>query len=406
MLIVLSGGGTAGHINPALALADVLKQRGCEVRFAGTPTGVEARLVREAGIPFTPFEAQGFNRNHPLTLPKAVLTIQKSTTLARRWFDEIRPDAVVGFGGYVCIPVARAAEQRGIPVVVHEQNSVMGMANKYLAKRAAAVCLTYEHAAEALADKSRVRVTGNPVRESVFSATREQGRARFGVPEGARMLLVTGGSLGARHLNQAVAALKDELLAYGDLHIVQVTGPKELDAVREQLALSPEQQARWQLLGYTDHMGDAMAAADIVVSRAGATSLAEISARALPALLVPFPFATEDHQTMNAQACVEAGAAYLVADADVEGPEFARKLRELIEDEDVRARMTAAARAEDARRRGPAGRRGHGSGSRTALSGRAIGYNSGLQYIRETEDALWTPCTSTRYISSALEASA
>ena len=137
MLIVLSGGGTAGHINPALALADVLKQRGCEVRFAGTPTGVEARLVREAGIPFTPFEAQGFNRNHPLTLPKAVLTIQKSTTLARRWFDEIQPDAVVGFGGYVCIPVARAAEQRGIPVVVHEQNSVMGMANKYLAKRAA-----------------------------------------------------------------------------------------------------------------------------------------------------------------------------------------------------------------------------------------------------------------------------
>ena len=163
------------------------------------------------------------------------------------------------------------------------------------------------------------------------------------------MLLVTGGSLGARHLNQAVAALKDELLAYDDLHIVQVTGPKELDAVREQLALSPEQQARWQLLGYTDHMGDAMAAADVVVSRAGATSLAEISARALPALLVPFPFATEDHQTMNAQACVEAGAAYLVADADVEGPEFARKLRELIEDEDVRARMAAAARAQKTR---------------------------------------------------------
>ena len=109
MLIVLSGGGTAGHINPALALADVLKQRGCEVRFAGTPTGVEARLVREAGIPFTPFEAQGFNRNHPLTLPKAVLTIQKSTTLARRWFDEIRPDAVVGFGGFG-VPAAEDAE--------------------------------------------------------------------------------------------------------------------------------------------------------------------------------------------------------------------------------------------------------------------------------------------------------
>ena len=216
------------------------------------------------------------------------------------------------------------------------------------------------------------------------------------------MLLVTGGSLGARHLNQAVAALKDELLAYGDLHIVQVTGPKELDAVREQLALSPEQQARWQLLGYTDHMGDAMAAADVVVSRAGATSLAEISARALPALLVPFPFATEDHQTMNAQACVEAGAAYLVADARVR-PQAVRAHRGRGR---ARPHGRRGPRAEDARRRGSAGRRGHGSGSRTALSGRAIGYNSGLQYIRETEDALWTPCTSTRYISSALEASA
>ena len=346
MLVVLSGGGTAGHINPALALADELVARGCDVRFAGTPKGVEAKLVPAAGIEFKAFEAAGFNRSHPLSLPKAVMKIQKSTKLANAWYDEIKPDVVVGFGGYVCIPVARAAEQRGIPVVVHEQNSVMGLANKYLAKRAASVCLTYECAADALADKSRVRVTGNPVRESVFSATREQGRAQFGIPADARMLLVTGGSLGARHLNQALAALKDKLLAYEDLHIVQVTGPKELDAVRESLALSPEQTPRWQLHGFTDKMGEAMAAADVVVSRAGATSLAEISARALPALLVPFPFATEDHQTMNARACVEAGSAYLVADADVEGPEFERKLVELIEDERVRERMAAAARAQ------------------------------------------------------------
>ena len=113
---------------------------------------------------------------------------------------------MVGFGGYVCIPVARAAEQRGIPVVVHEQNSVMGMANKYLARQARAVCLTYEHAAQALSDKSKVVLTGNPVRASVFAATRAEGRAAFGVPEDARMLLVTGGSLGARHLNAAIVA--------------------------------------------------------------------------------------------------------------------------------------------------------------------------------------------------------
>ena len=280
MLVVLSGGGTAGHINPALALADELRARGCDVRFAGTPQGVEARLVAEAGIPFTPFEAAGFNRNHPLTLPKAVAKIQRSTGRAKAWLAELGADVVVGFGGYVCIPVGRAAEKLGVPVVVHEQNSVMGMANKYLAKRAAAVCLTYEHAAGALDEgaRSRIAVTGNPVRKSVFDATREDGRARFGVPEDARLLLVTGGSLGARHLNQAVCALKDELLAAGDVHVVHVTGPKELDAVAGQLALTPAEEKRWHLFGYTDHMGEAMAAADAIVSRAGATSLAEISA--------------------------------------------------------------------------------------------------------------------------------
>ena len=237
MRIVLSGGGTAGHINPALALADQLQARGHEVLYAGTPAGIESRLVPAAGIPYKAFEAAGFNRNHPMTLPKSIMKIQKSTKLARAWFDEVKPDCVVGFGGYVCIPVARAAEQRGIPVVVHEQNSVMGMANKYLARRAKAVCLTYQHAAEALSDKSRVVLTGNPVRASVFAATREQGREAFGIPADARMLLVTGGSLGARHLNSAIAARKDMLLGYPDLALKSLTAsPSSLRSRLSRLA--------------------------------------------------------------------------------------------------------------------------------------------------------------------------
>ena len=350
MLIVLSGGGTAGHINPALALADVLKQRGCEVRFAGTPTGVEARLVREAGIPFTPFEAQGFNRNHPLTLPKAVLTIQKSTTLARRWFDEIQPDAVVGFGGYACIPVARAAEQRGIPVVVHEAELGHGYGQQ-VPRQARRRRVPHLRARGRGAGRQEPRPGDRQpcARKRVLGHARAGPRALRRAGGRAQMLLVTGGSLGARHLNQAVAALKDELLAYGDLHIVQVTGPKELDAVREQLALSPEQQARWQLLGYTDHMGDAMAAADgrrlarrRHVARRDIGRRASGTARAVPVR----HGGPSDHERAGMRG---GGAAYLVADADVEGPEFARKLCELIEDEDVRARMAAAARAQKTR---------------------------------------------------------
>lgn len=344
MLVVLSGGGTAGHINPALALADVLQDRGCEVRFAGTPTGVEARLVKEAGIPFMPFEAAGFNRSHPSSIVRALRLMGASTGKAKKWFDDVKPDVVVGFGGYVSVPVGRAAETRGIPLVIHEQNSVMGLANRQLAKKAAAVCLTYRQAADPLADKSRVTVTGNPVRASILSATRAEGRARFDVPEDARMLLVTGGSLGARHLNLAVAGLKDSLLAHDDLHVLHVVGPKELDVTADRLSLSPEEAKRWKLLGYTNHMGEAMAAADAVISRAGATSLAEISALAVPALLVPFPYATEDHQTTNARACVEAGAASMIADAYLDSPEFSRLVVSLVEDAGMRERMREAAR--------------------------------------------------------------
>ena len=346
MLAVLSGGGTAGHINPALALAEVLQQRGVDVRYAGTPNGVEARLVKEAGLPFTPFEASGFNRNHPTTIFKGVSLIEKSTHAAKKWFAEIKPDVVVAFGGYVCIPVGRAATKMGVPLVVHEQNSVMGMANKYLSRNACAVCLTYEHAASAVADASKVMITGNPVRSSVFASTREQGREALGIPPEATMLLVTGGSLGARHLNQAMTALKKDLLAHDDLFIVHVTGPKELDSVTADLALSPEEAERWKLVGYTNQMGECMAATDAIVSRAGATSLAEISARAIPAVLVPFPFATEDHQTTNARAYVDAGCAYMISDAEVETPEFARMVETLIEDAQVRASMSAAAKAQ------------------------------------------------------------
>lgn len=347
MRAVLSGGGTAGHINPAIATAEVLRDRGVEVHFAGRPVGNEREWVTAAGIPFKPFEAEGFHRGHPTTLVKGLAIDAKSTKLAKKWFAEIQPDVVVGFGGFVSVPVGRAAVQAGIPLVIHEQNSVMGWTNRYLSSKAKAVCLTYEHAKANMKDASKAVLTGCPVRASVFSTTREEGRAALDVPADARMLLVTGGSNGARHLNQAMCALKDDLLAREDLIILHVTGPKEHASVVEAMALSPEQQKRWRLVGYTNDMPACMAACDAIVSRAGASSLAEISARGIPALLVPFPFATEDHQTTNARAYVEAGCAHMIADDQVETPEFARLVVELVDDAELRASMTSAAQAQD-----------------------------------------------------------
>lgn len=344
MRIVLSGGGTAGHINPALALAESLIEQGHEVFYAGTPQGVEARLVKEANLPFTPFEAKGFNRNHPKTIFSAVHIIIKSTKLACAWFEEIKPDVVVAFGGYVCIPVGRAAKKMGVPLVVHEQNSVMGMANKYLAKTARAVALTYEVAGAPVADKEKLVVTGNPVRSSVLTSTREEGRSMLGIPEEASMLLVFGGSLGARHLNAAISSMKKDLLAIDNLYVVHITGPKELEAVEAVLALTEEEKKRYLVMGYQNRMGETMAACDMVVSRAGATSLAEISARCIPAILVPFPFATADHQTTNARSYVQAGAAWMMADDMVETPEFKELVLTFVDDEKARLKMSEAAR--------------------------------------------------------------
>lgn len=344
MRIVLSGGGTAGHINPALALAESLIEQGHEVFYAGTPQGVEARLVKEANLPFTPFEAKGFNRNHPKTIFSAVRIIIKSTKLACAWFEEIKPDVVVAFGGYVCIPVGRAAKKRGVPLIVHEQNSVMGMANKYLAKTARAVALTYEVAGAPVADKEKLVVTGNPVRSSVLTSTREEGRSMLGIPEEASMLLVFGGSLGARHLNAAISSMKKDLLAIDNLYVVHITGPKELETVEAVLALTEEEKKRYLVMGYQNRMGETMAACDMVVSRAGATSLAEISARCIPAILVPFPFATADHQTTNARSYVQAGAAWMMADDMVETPEFKELVLTFVDDEKARLKMSEAAR--------------------------------------------------------------
>lgn len=343
MLVVLSGGGTAGHINPALALAEELEQRGHQVLFAGTPGGVEAQLVPQAGITFKGFEASGFNRSRPTSIVSALKKITASTRAAKQWFAEIKPDVVVGFGGYVSVPVGRAALSLRIPLVVHEQNSVAGMANTYLGKKAQAVALTYECSQKQFAEASSVVVTGNPVRNSVLTATREQGRNRFGIPDDALMLLVFGGSLGARHINTALTKLKQRLLSNPSLYVMHVSGPKEYEAVASNLALTKEEQKRWLLCDYQDYMGEALAAADVVVSRAGATSLAEISARRIPALLVPFPYATEDHQTTNAQAYVDKGAAYMIADGLVEGEEFSKLLFSLVEDDQVRISMKQAA---------------------------------------------------------------
>ena len=291
MRVLVSGGGTAGHIYPALTVAERLVAEHDEVVFVGTPNGFESRLVPERGVPFEALEASGYDRARPLTLVTSSVRIALSTFRAWRRIGERRPDVVVGFGGYVSIPVGFAAVLRRVPLVLHEQNSVPGLANRVLSRWAHSVGVTYEESAARLAHPSRARVTGNPVREGILAASRTKGREALGLPPDALVLLVFGGSRGARHLNTAVSALRKRLLAIDGAACrarCRSRGVRHRDASRSAQDATGDAE-RFVVLDYVDDMGSAICAADLVVGRAGATSIAELTVLGAPCILVPYP---------------------------------------------------------------------------------------------------------------------
>ena len=331
---------------PALAVAGRFADAPDDVLFVGTPDGLESRLVPDAGVAFRPLSAAGFDRARPWTLVTSSVRLAASTVTAWRWMGAERPDVVVGFGGYVSIPVGLAASLRRVPLVLHEQNSVPGLANRVLSRWAREVGVTYEESAALLAHPERVTLTGNPVRPVVLRSERQAGRRALSIEPHAKLLLVFGGSRGARHLNSALLRLRDRLLAVPDLVVVHVTGAAQVERVRAELAdAGGDAGGRWRIVGYLDDMGSALAACDLTVARAGATSIAEITALGVPAVLVPYPFATDDHQTRNAAAMVAHGAAELVADAEVDEERFGDVVVGLLNDDVRRASMAAASRA-------------------------------------------------------------
>ena len=331
---------------PALTVAEQFAVAPDEVTFVGTPDGLEARIVPAAGIAFHPLAASGFDRARPWTLITSSLRIAASTVRAWRLLAAEKPDAVIGFGGYVSIPVGLAAALRGVPLVLHEQNSVPGIANRALSRFAVAVAVTYQESASRFAHPDRVILTGNPVRSAVLNADRDSGRRALGLRADSTVLLVFGGSRGARHLNTALLGLRDRLLALPGLEIVHVAGKAESSSVRAALySAGGDGGGRWRVLDYLDDMGSALAASDLVVARAGATSIAEITALGIPSVLVPYPYATDDHQTKNAQALVAHGAAEVIADDDLDQAQFGDVVMGLLGDTEARATMAAASRA-------------------------------------------------------------
>lgn len=351
LTVAIAAGGTAGHVNPALALADELRDRGHEVHFFGESRRLEGTLVPKEGFPFHPVHVTGFDRRRPWTLVTALMHLSHEEHRLIEAFGSGElpmPDVAIGFGAYLELPLMRAAAKLGIPIALHEQNSVPGLANKRTAKSARLIALG-QPAAEGVmrscaGRSSEVIFTGNPVRSSVLEGDRSRGRVALGIPQDATVLLVFGGSLGARHVNERLASLKRELLAIEGLHVVHSTGKNGYDETLQALDLTDAEASRWRVMPYIDDMGDTLAAADLVVSRAGASSVAEIAALAVPSILVPYPLATADHQTTNARLLTDAGAAVRFSDGDIDGDDFRDELLGLLGDAPRRASMCEAAR--------------------------------------------------------------
>ena len=351
LTVAIAAGGTAGHVNPALALADELRDRGHEVHFFGESRRLEGTLVPKEGFPFHPVRVTGFDRRRPWTLVTALMHLSHEEHRLIEAFGSGElpmPDVAIGFGAYLELPLMRAAAKLGIPIALHEQNSVPGLANKRTAKSARLIALGQPAAEDAMRScagrSSEVVFTGNPVRSSVLEGDRSRGRVALGIPQDATVLLVFGGSLGARHVNERLASLKRELLAIEGLHVVHSTGKNGYDETLQALDLTDAEASRWRVMPYIDDMGDTLAAADLVVSRAGASSVAEIAALAVPSILVPYPLATADHQTTNARLLTDAGAAVKFSDDDIDGDAFRDELLGLLGDARRRASMREAAR--------------------------------------------------------------
>jgi UDP-N-acetylglucosamine--N-acetylmuramyl-(pentapeptide) pyrophosphoryl-undecaprenol N-acetylglucosamine transferase len=334
--VVIAAGGTAGHVVPALAVADALRARGADVAFIGGERA-ETELVPAAGYRFHALRVVGIDRRNPLRGARALALAACAGLPARRLLRSLGADVVLGGGGYVAGPVGLAAWSLRLPLALTEADSHLGVANRLLAPVARRVFLSFPVSGRS---GGKYVVTGRPVPAETGRPDRRAARERFGIALDAKCLLVFGGSLGARRLNDAAL---DAFGAAAPWAVLHACGRRDHDDLRRRLdALGGP--PHYRLYPYIEPFADALAAADLVAARAGGSVL-ELAAAGLPAILVPYPHATADHQTANARYMERAGAAVVVPDAEVNGPRLSREVAALFADPERLAAMANAARS-------------------------------------------------------------
>ena len=346
MKILVTGGGTGGHIYPALAFIKYVQSidATCEFMYVGGKRGLENKIIPQTGLPFKTLEIQGFKRSLSLDNFKTIQLFLKSYFQAKKILREFQPDVVIGTGGYVSGAVVYAASRLKIPTIVHEQNSVPGITNKFLSRFVDKVGIVFSDAGQYFPLHKTVLV-GNPRAQEMQGIERSDVLSQYSLKPSIPTVLIFGGSQGALKINQAVISALPEL-AKRDYQVLYASGERYYRQIEEEIGMSKDAFKNISIQPYIHNMAEVMGNCDLLIGRAGATSIAELTALGLPAILIPSPYVTNDHQTKNAKSLEKVGAAVVLADNQLTGSSLVAAIDRIMNDADKQKNMAKASKSQ------------------------------------------------------------
>ncbi|KAA9007599.1 undecaprenyldiphospho-muramoylpentapeptide beta-N-acetylglucosaminyltransferase [Paenibacillus spiritus] len=347
MRVVLSGGGTGGHIYPAVAVARQMEaeEENPAFLYIGGTRGLESKLVPQENLPFKSIDITGFRRKLSMDNVKTVMRFLKGVKESKAMLREFKPDVVVGTGGYVCGPVVYAASRLGIPTLIHEQNAIPGLTNKFLSRYADTVAVSFEGTESSFSGAKRVIYTGNPRATTVAAANARRGYATLGIPENSTVVLVIGGSRGAKAINEAMIDMAPLVMKSEGVHYIYVTGEGYYEETRKTLrAKLGSLPNHLHVLPYIHNMPEVLACTTLIVNRAGASFLAEITALGIPSVLIPSPNVTNNHQEANARQLEKEGASVVILEKDLTGSVLHEAVAGIVGSEERRRSMSEASK--------------------------------------------------------------
>lgn len=344
MKVLIAGGGTGGHINPGIAIAkQILKDYpSADIRFAGTDRGLETKLVPREGFKLELITVRGFKRKLSIDTFRSVRDLFRGLAQARKLIKGFKPDIVIGTGGYVCGPVLFSASRMKIPTLIHEQNAFPGVTNRILARFVNKVAISFEESRQYFSNPAKLVCTGNPVRAEVLNTKKDGAKAKVGVKPDKPLVVITGGSLGAPRINETIVEILKKYYKGDEFSLIFSTGNRQFDDIKENL-----KGLKLPLAQVTPYIYDAAsvyAAADIMICRSGAITCSELTAIGLPAIMIPSPNVTANHQEHNARSLEKNGAAIVILEKDLNAETLYNQIVELFKDKVILEKMSVSAK--------------------------------------------------------------